>query len=328
MKITIRAELPKTSSIVSFLVFLSIMPIAWAQYPERPVQLICAFAAGGGTDLASRILAKGLTDLWKHTVIVENKPGGDGVLAANLIAKGRSDGYIFMITTNAHTITPSLSALPYHPVNDFAPISLIAYTENQILAVHPSVPAKSVAELVALARTKPGSLNFGSSGAGTTPFLAMELLKQMANVDILHIPYKGGSLTSTALMRGEIQTMFGTPAGTYPQVKSGSVRALAITAIKRWSIMPDVPTMIESGFPEFVVPVWYGAMAHVKTSPQVLRTLNADIVKVVKSAEYTERLETQGYDAVTNSPSEFDLMIKKEIERWEKVTKNIKSIAQ
>ena len=311
---------------VMFAGLLAGPPGARADYPERPVQLMVAFSAGGGTDLASRMLARGLSDLWKQSVVVDNRPGGDGVLAASLLAKGRADGYTFLITTNAHTITPSLTAVPYHPINDFSPISLIAYTDNQILVVHPSVPARSVRQLIALAKAKPGALNFGSSGAGTTPYLGMELLKQVAGIDIVHVPYKGGATTSAALRQGEIEMMFGTPAGTYPHVKAGAIRPLAITSTKRWAMLPDVPTMVESGFPDFVIPVWYGALAHPKTPAQIVSKLHADITKVVKSSSYAEKLQTQGYDAVTNTPDEFRTMISAELERWNKVIKNIKKV--
>lgn len=296
----------------------------WAQtFPSKPVHFVVGFATGGGTDTLGRLLADRLREMWGQSVVVENKPGADGSIAAEYVSRTAPDGYNLVLITNAHTITPSLGRIPYDPVNDFAPVTLLAMTPN-LLVVHPSVPARTVSALIAHARAKPGVLNYGSSGAGTSPYLAMELFKQMAGVEIQHIPFKGSAPAVSAVRLGEIQVMFGAVPTTLPHVKSGSLVALAISTKERHPSVPDLPTVAEAALPGFEAVSWYGVLAPPKTPPALVEKISRDMREVMMRADMKVRLEGLGFDPVANTPAEFKEVIVGDIARWSKVIRATK----
>lgn len=296
---------------------------AVAAYPDRPVRMIIGFPAGGGTDTIGRLLAQELSKIWGQPVTPENRPGADGAIAAAEVAAGPADGSLIGVITNAHTITPAMNReLPYDPVNGFATVAQIATTPNFLL-VHPSVPANNVAELIAYAKANPDKLTFGSSGTGTSPYLVMELFKQMAGVKMVHAPYKGGSLAVVGLLSGEIDLMFVSPAAGYEHVKAGKLKAFAISSPQRWAGAPDIPTVAETGLNGFEGATWYGILANKNTPPDIVKKLNADIRKAMSSPAMLQALASQGFDAVDTTPEAFREIIATDIAKWKGVIGNI-----
>lgn len=253
-------------------------------FPAKPVRLIVGFPAGGGTDTLARLLSRKLADTWPQALVAENRPGADGAIAAELVAKAPADGYTLAMISNGHTITPFQRQLAYDPLKDFAPVTLVASIPN-LLLVHPSLPVKTVKDLVALAKAHPGELSFGSSGTGTSPYLAMELLKSMAGIDMVHVPYKGSSPAVFDLMGGHIQVMFGAISTTLAYVKSGKLVALAVSSPRRWPAVPNLPTVAESGFAGFEASSWYGVLAPAGTPPAIVNKLQADMAAAVNAPD-------------------------------------------
>lgn len=298
--------------------FLMIVVSARAQtFPAKPVRLIVGFAPGGGTDTIARIIGKKLTDAWPHALVVENRPGADGAIATELVAKSPPDGYTLVMVSNAHTITPFLRNLAYDPVKDFAPVTLTASTPN-LLLVHPTLPVRNVKELVALAKARPGQLTFGSSGTGTSPFLAMELLKSMTGTNIVHVPYKGSNPAVFDLMGGHIQLMFGAIPTVGPHVKSGRLRAIAISSPKRWPSFPDLPTVSES-LPGFEAATWYGVLAPAGTPPAIVNKLQNDMGGALQQPEVSAFVTESGFAAIGNKPDEFAQVIQRDMQKWGKL---------
>ena len=292
---------------------------AFAQvYPAKPVRLIVGFPAGGGTDILSRVIARKLVDTWPHALIVDNRPGADGAIATELVAKSTPDGYTLVMVSNAHTITPFQRKLGYDPVKDFAPVTLVAANPN-LLLVHPSLPVRNVKELVALAKAHPGQLAYGSSGGGTSPFLAMELFKSMTGTNIVHVPYKGSGPASIDLIGGHIQLMFGAVATTLPHVKSGKLRAIAVSSPKRWPSVPDLPTVSESGVPGFEAATWYGVLAPAGTPQPIIAKLNTEIAGVLHLPDVRAYGMEQGFETIGNKPEEFAEVIRRDMEKWGKL---------
>jgi tripartite-type tricarboxylate transporter receptor subunit TctC len=293
-----------------------------ADYPNKPIRLVVPFAAGGTTDFLARAIAQDLGTSMGTTVVVDNRPGAGGNIGSDLVARSEPDGYTLLLgTVGTHAINASLyKKMPYDTVKDFAPISLVASVPN-ILVVHPSVPAKSVKELIALAKAKPGTLAFASSGNGSSIHLSGELFKSMAEVDMFHVPYKGSGPALTDLVGGQVQLMFDNMPSSFPHVKAGRLRALAVTSAKRSPAAPDVPTIAESGVPGYEAVAWFGILAPAGTPPEIVKKLNTEIAKTLKSPEVTKRLASQGAEPVSNTPEQFAAYIKSEMAKWAKVVK-------
>lgn len=288
------------------------------QYPVKPVRIIVPFAAAGGSDIMARSLAQALTSATGQQFVVENRPGANALIGTESVAKAPPDGYTLLLTTNIFTINPWLYAnVPFNVERDFAPITLAGSTPN-LLAVHPSIPAKSLKELIALAKARPGQLTIAAAGIGTPSHLAAELLKQSAKIDLLVVQYKGTGSTLNDLIGGQVAMSFGTLAGLAPFAKSGRVRALAVSGAKRAASMPEVPTAAET-LAGFDVLTWYGLFAPVATPREIVTRLHAEIVRALAAAEVKQRLAAQGFDAEGNTPEQFTEVIRSDLARWQKV---------
>jgi len=289
-------------------------------YPTRPIRIVVPFAAGGGVDILTRILARNMESLLGQPVVVDPKPGAGGNVGVEAVAKSAPDGYtLLMATTGTHTINPGLyKTLPFDPVKDFRPISIIASVPN-LLVVNPAVPAKSVAELVALARQNPGKLNFGSFGNGTSNHLSGELFKATAGIDIVHVPYKSAPQAVADLVGGQLQMAFVNTPLALPQVEAGKLRALAVTGAKRSAATPQFPTMEEAGVKGFVVESWYGLMAPAGTPDAVVARLHAAVLKALADPALVESFRKQGADVETSTPAEFSARIVAEGSRWAEI---------
>jgi len=298
---------------------------AWAQsYPSKPIRLVVPYPPGGPLDIMARAIGQKLTEAWHQPVVVDNRAGAGGNIGADLVAKSPADGYTLLMGAVAtHAINPTLYAkIPYDPVKDFAPVALVAQVPN-ILVVNPAVPAKSVKELVELARAKPGYLNFGSGSTGSTGHLAGELFKTMAGVQMVHIPYKGGAPAMADLLAGQVQLMFDNLANALPNVRAGRLRALAVTTLARSPAMPDLPTMAESGLPGFDLTTWFGLMVPAGTPPEIVVKLNAEIVRALNAKDMRERLEKMGAEPpANNTPEHFAAFIRAEAGKYAKVVKD------
>jgi tripartite-type tricarboxylate transporter receptor subunit TctC len=303
--------------------FACIATVASAQsYPNRAIRLVVPFPAAGTTDILARAAAQKLTEAFGQSVVVDNRPGAAGNIGSDLVAKSAPDGYtLLMGTVGTHAINPSLySKMPYDHVKDFVPVVLVAGVPN-VLVVNPALPVNSVADLIKLAKDKPGQINFASSGSGTSIHLSGELFKTMAGVDITHIPYKGSSPALTDLMGGQVQIMFDNLPSALPQIKAGKLRAIAVTSLKRAPVLPDVPTISESGLPGFEASSWFGVLAPAGTPAPIVARINAEVNKWLQSAEAREKLLSQGAEAAGGSPEQFANHIRAESEKWAKVVK-------
>ncbi len=300
-------------------VFFGATHFATAQnYPARPIRLIVPQSAGGSTDLVARPLAQQLADAFQQSVVVDNRPGAGSIIGTDLVAKAAPDGYTLLAVAASVTMSPSLYKLPFDPVRDLAPISQLTSLPN-ILVVHPSLPVTTVREFIALAKARPGQLNFGSSGVATGTHLSMELLMYMTGIKLVHIPYKGGSLNVNALIGGETQVNFSTISTALPHVKTGRLRALAVSSAKRVAAVPDVPTIAESGVKGYDYTSWIGLLAPAKTPPAVIARLNAEAVKAIHNPDIKAMLAVEASEPVGSSPAEFDAVMKAEVARWKKV---------
>ena len=294
---------------------------ASAAYPERPIRVIVPYAPGGGTDITTRTVAIRLSESLKSPVVVDNRPGAAGNIGKETAARSTPDGYTLLTAGLSFAVNPSLfSKLGYDPVRDFDPVSLIA-TAPLIVVVHPSVPAASIKELLSLARAKPGTLNYASGGMGTGNHVAGELFKYMTKVDIVHVPYQGGGPALSDVVAGHVQILFNTTTSTTPFVKSGKLRALAITGAQRSPSMRDLPTVAESGVPGFDVSVWFGFVAPRGTPRAIVDTLNREVVKITQRPDAREQFAAQGADPVGSTPGEFGQHIRTEVAKWAKVAK-------
>ncbi|HKU69220.1 MAG TPA: tripartite tricarboxylate transporter substrate binding protein [Burkholderiales bacterium] len=288
-------------------------------FPSKAVRLVVPFSAGGSTDIVGRTVGQKLSEMWGQPVIVDNRPGGSTTIGTDIVAKSPPDGYTLLVTPAPFTIVPGLIAkLPYDPAKGFEPITLIN-TTPLVVIVNPSVPARNVKELIALARRKPGALNFGSSGSGGTNHLAGELFNTMAGVKMVHIPYKGNAPALTDLVGGHVDLLFNGLTSAMPLIKSGKARVLAVTSLKRAGSLPDVPSLDELGLKGFQAVAWNGLSASARTPKEVIAKINADVVKVVHSPELVERLKAEGSDPVGSTPAEFAAFLREEIARWSRV---------
>jgi len=309
--------------VIGVAVALALVPQAFAQtYPAKPVRMVVGFPAGGGTDIMSRVIGKKLADTWPHALVVENRPGADGAIATELVARSQPDGYTLVMVSNAHTITPFQRKLGYDAVKDFAPVTQVASNPN-LLLVHPSLPVRNVKELVTLAKARPGQLAYGSSGGGTSPFLAMELFKSMTGTNIVHVPYKGSGPASIDLIGGHIQLMFGAVATTLSHVKSGKLRAIAVSSPTRWPSVPELPTVSESGLAGFEAATWYGLLAPAGTPQAIVAKLNADVGGVLQQPDVRAYGLDQGFQTIGNKPDEFAEVIRRDMEKWGKLIRSL-----
>jgi len=294
-----------------------------AQYPNKSVRLILPFPPGGGTDTMARSMAPRLSETLGQQVVLDNRPGGGANIGPEIAAKSPADGYTMLMITTAHAVNATLySKLGYDLVRDFAPVSLIGSTP-QIVVVHPSVPVKSIKELIALAKSRPGQLDFPSSGNGSAPHLAGELFNSMAGTKLNHIPYKGGGPAMIALVSGEGAVGFATAPSVIGHVKSGRVRALAVTSAQRAPLLPDVPTVSEAGVPGYEAGAWYGFLVPAGTPKEAIARLEADSIKVLKLADVKDKLAATGLTAIGTTAQEFGTFMRSEIEKWGKVVKAI-----
>ncbi len=291
-------------------------------YPNHSIRLVVPFAAGGTTDILARAVAQKLTETMGQPVVVDNRAGAGGNIGADIVAKSPPDGYtLLMGTVGTHAINPSLySKMPYDHVKDFAPVILVAGVPN-VLEVNPSVPVNTVADLIKLAKEKPGQINFASSGNGTSIHLSGELFKTMAGVDMTHIPYKGSAPALADLVGGQVQIMFDNLPSSLPQIKAGKLRAVAVTSLKRAPALPDVPTISESGLPGFEASSWFGVLAPAGTPAPIVAKLNGEINKWIQTPEAREKLLSQGAEAAGGTPEQFVAHIKSETDKWAKVVK-------
>lgn len=293
-------------------------------YPSKPIRFIVPFAAGGGTDFVARIAGQQLNEALGQPVVVDNRGGASGVIGTELAAKAAPDGYTLLLgSAGPLSIQPGLSVrLPYDPLKDFAPVTLVS-SMPYVLVAHPSLPAKNVQELIALARAKPGQLNFGAPGSGTTTHLATELFKMLAKIDVVHVPYKGVAPALADLLGGQVQFMSGDLNTVMPQVKAGRLRALAVTGAQRSPIVPELPTIAESGLPGYAASGWFGVLAPAATPRSIITRLNAVIVKGLMSTEARERLAALGGEVVGNTPAEFAAYLRDDLAKWSRVIKAI-----
>jgi tripartite-type tricarboxylate transporter receptor subunit TctC len=290
-------------------------------YPAKPVRYLVAFSAGSGADTLGRLVAAGLTETIGQQVVVENRTGAAGNIAAEMAAKSPPDGYLVFQGSLTHAVNATLyRKLPYDILRDFAPVTQLASSPN-VVAVHPSLPAKSIGDLVKLARAKPGEINYASAGVGSATFLAAEMFKAAAGIDMMHVPYRGGGEAIIAVMTGEASLQFGPIASWEPHLKAGRGRALAITSSRRLSTMPDLPTVAESGYPDYASGNWYGLLLPVKTPPEVVSAIHAATVSALKAPALNKRLTDLGYLVIGDRPDAFAAHIRSEVEKLGKVIK-------
>ena len=307
----------RTLLLFSFFFFFLGFAHAQTDYPTKPIH----FIVGPGPDSLARLFGQKMSEAWGQPVIVDQRGGGGGTISAEAVAKAPPDGYWLLLTTGTHTINPSVYKTNYDLVRDFVPVTLLGQTPF-VLAVHPSVPVKSVAELIKLAKQKPGTLNYGSGGSGTPPHLATELFKQMAGINIVHVPYKTIPLAITDLLGGQIQVMFTVGPAGLPQVKAGKIRGLAVSTAKRSAFAPDLPTVAESGLPGFNVFGWNGVLATAGTPRPVIEKLHSLFITAMKDPEVRKRMADFGFEPIGNTPEEFGAFVKEDITRWAKLVKD------
>ncbi|MBI3938874.1 MAG: tripartite tricarboxylate transporter substrate binding protein [Betaproteobacteria bacterium] len=295
-------------------------PLLAQPYPSKPIRVVVGFPPGGTNDILARMIAQKLTENLGQAVIVDNRPGANSIIGSELVARSAPDGYTLLLNSVVHAINAGLyKKLPYDPVNDFAPVILLA-SGQLVLVTHPSLPVNSVKQLVALAKARPGEINYASTSSGGSPHLAMELFKTMAGgLKIVHIPYKGTGPAFTDLLSGQVPLMFSPLLPALPHIKAGKLRALAVGSSKRAPVVPEVPTMAESGLPGFEASAWFGVFAPARTSKDVVGRLNAEIVKILQVPDLRGRLSSQGADPIGSTPEQFGDYVRSEIAKWARV---------
>ncbi len=291
-------------------------------WPAKPIRVIVPFETGSTTDTLARIIAGGLTELWRQQIVVDNRGGAGGNIATEMVAKAAADGYTLLMAAASHAINPSLYHNPgYDVTRDFAPVTLVG-SAPQLLVANPALQAASIGELIALARSRPGRINFASAGSGSPSHLTMERFKSMAGIDLVHIPYKGGRPVLTALLSDEVQLYAGNIRAMMPQVKAGKLRALAVTGAARSPAAPEVPTVAESGLPGFSVLAWWGLLAPARTPAYIVDKLQREVARQLQAPALRERLALDAIEAIGSTPQAFDAFIRKELATWAKVVKD------
>ena len=297
-------------------------PAANAQtYPVRPVRMVIPIAPGGGTDIVGRMVAQKLTEALGQQFIVDNRPGAGGIIGTEAVAKSPPDGYTVLLTPTSHTINPSLySKLPYDTVRDFAPVSLLV-SVTTVFVAHPSLPVRTVKDVVALAKSRPGQLSFGSAGNGHLFHLTGELFKTAAQIDMVHVPYKGGAPAIASLVSGEVSMLFETMLALQPFIQAQRVRPIAVASAQRSPLLPAVPTFVESGYPAIVAANWYALFAPASTPKEVVMKLNTEIARALNAPEMRERLRAQGTEVAAASPEHLADFVRSELATWSQAVK-------
>ena len=309
---------------ISLAFYPVIAPAQPVAYPVKPIRFIVPFPAGSGTDIIARHVSIKLSENLKQQVVIDNRPGASTIIGTDIVAKSPPDGYTIIIASNNHAINSALfPKLPFDPVKDFAAVGQLALLPF-ILVVHPSLPIKSVKDLIALARANPGTLTYASTGNGTPPHVAGELLKQLAKIDIIHIPYKGSAAALTDVVAGQVPFMFANSLSSIQYVRAGRLRAVAVGAKKRIAIAPDLPTVIESGLPGFDVSLWAGVLTTAGTPREIIARLNREIVAVLALPDVKEKLMAEGAEVTPGTPEEFGALIVAEIDRLGKIARAAK----
>jgi tripartite-type tricarboxylate transporter receptor subunit TctC len=310
--------------LAAFCLLCQFAATGWAQsYPAKTVRLLVPFSAGSGSDTIGRIIAAGLTDIFGQQVIVDNRAGAAGNIGAEIAARAPADGYTLFEVNMGHAVNVSLYRnLPYDLVRDFAPVTQFA-SSPAVVVVHPSLPVKSIAELVKLAKARPGAINYSSGGAGTATFIAAELFKGQAGIDLLHVPYRAGGEALTAVVAGETSVYFAPLATALPQIRRGRLRALAATSAKRLSLLPEYPTVAETGYPGYESGNWYGIMVPAKTPQEPIATIRGAGIAVLNNPVVSKRLNDLGYVPVGDQPEEFAAHIKSEIDKLRKILRQL-----
>ncbi len=309
-----------TAAMASFVVTTQAQP-----YPAKPIRIVVPFPAGGNADIFARAYAQKLGDAWKQTPIVDNRAGAAGIIGSQFVARAPADGYTLLFgTTGTHTTNPAVYAkLPYDPVKDFAPVSNFADSPF-LLVVHPSVPANTLQGLVALAKSRPGQLDYASFGAGSSAHLAGEMLRTMAGINIVHVAYKGGPPAVTDLVGGHVSLMFNSLPAVLPLVKAERLRALAVASARRAPTLPELPTFTEAGLSGFEAGSWYGVLAPAGTPREAITKLHAETVRMLALPDIKQKLATEGAEAIGNTPEEFAAQIQRDMARWAKVARDAK----
>lgn len=316
-----RRRLMCTLGSVAVLAVTASAPVAAQTYPSKPIHMTVSFPPGAGPDILARMLGGKLSESWGQPVIVENRPGAGGNIATDFVARAPADGYMLLVASNHLNINPNLfKQVNYDPLKDFAPVTLATSTPN-VLVVKPSLGVKSIGELSALARSKPGTLNFSSGGNGSVGHLAGELYKVRANVDVVHIPYKGPVEAITAVLSGNAHFAFLVAPAALPQIRGGKLMALAVTGANRLQALPDVPTMEESGVADYEVSAWQGILAPAGTPPEIVKKLQTEIARILRLPEISATLTKQGLDVIASTPKEFADYNRAELTKWAKTVK-------
>ncbi|HEX6157922.1 MAG TPA: tripartite tricarboxylate transporter substrate binding protein [Burkholderiales bacterium] len=308
--------------IAAVLLALGCAPAFAQNYPAKPIRILIAQAPGSATDTISRVLANRLSEALGQPIVIEARPGAGGAVGTEAAARSAPDGYtLFMANNSTHGSNPALyPKLPYDAVNDFAPISMVA-SVPYVLVTEPSLPVNSVQELIALAKSRPGKINYASAGNGSTHQFCGELLKSSAGIDLVHIPYKGSPPGVTAVMAGEVSVMFANLTDIGAQIRAGRLKPLAVTTLKRAPLLPNVPTMVEAGVPDFEITSWFGLLAPAGTPAPILARLNAETIKVLAREDVRSTLGAQGLNVASSSPEQFTAHIKSEIERFTRIAR-------
>jgi len=307
---------------------LASAPCPAQRYPSKPIRLVVGFAPGGNVDITARLVAQRLTLALGQPVVVDNRGGAGGMIGADLVAKSTPDGYTLLVVSSSHMINAAtIKNSPYDPIKDFAPVTTLTYGPH-FVSVNSAMPVNSVKELIALARAKPGTINFGSAGVGSLTHLEGEFFKSVAGIDIQHVPYKSTNIAFTDLMGGNVQLVFSSTVSTLPSIKTGKVKAIAVTGSKRLAAFPDVPTVAESGLPQFIVDSVAGMLAPAKTPRDIVNRLSAESIRFLESPELRNALVAQGGEARGSTPQEYAAKINEEIVRWKKVVTNAGIVSQ
>ena len=313
------APLARTACVLASALVVT-LPAAAQDYPKRPIELVVPFVAGGTTDNIARLMAQRFSESWGQTVVVNNRAGGGSTIGTNAVAKAPPDGHTLLVTTIGFAINAGLQKLPYDPIGDFTPIAELA-SLPLVLVVHASVPATNLQEFIALAKSKPGGWDYASSGTGTSPHLAAEMFKSMAGIELVHVPFKGNAEAMNSLMGGHVKIYFALVPAVLQHIKTGALRAIAVTTEERLPYLPDVPTIAELGFPGYEISSWQGVFAPAGTPKDVVGKINGELVRMLNVPEIRRRISQEGADPVGSTPDAFATRVKNEITKWTKVIK-------
>jgi len=313
------APLARTACVLASALVVT-LPAAAQDYPKRPIELVVPFVAGGTTDNIARLMAQRFSESWGQTVVVNNRAGGGSTIGTNAVAKAPPDGHTLLVTTIGFAINAGLQKLPYDPIGDFTPITELA-SLPLVLVVHASLPVTNLQEFIALAKSKAGGWDYASSGTGTSPHLAAEMFKSMAGIELVHVPFKGNAEAMNSLMGGHVKIYFALVPAVLQHIKTGALRAIAVTTEERLPYLPDVPTIAELGFPGYEISSWQGVFAPAGTPKDVVAKINGELVRMLNVPEIHRRISQEGADPVGSTPDAFATRVKNEITKWTKVIK-------